>query len=430
MIVGRFAWLLAGAALFAAVLVLAAVVAESASGPQPLVDQSPSVGPPLSPEPRPPGAGELPELRLEPDDPVAEGEPEVDGVVRMPGFTGRVTIELRGDFSVALPKKSYAIELDSPTDEDREAPLLGMPANGDWVLQAPYADKTLIRNALAYDASRSLGRYAPRTRFVELFLDDRYRGVYVLTETPELGAQRVAGDGLLELTSLLRSGVEDEAFRAPVTGRPVVWRDPAREDLEDERAEAIERLVGRAERALYSPPLGAPGGDWRRHLDASAAVDFVLLGELFKSPHAFESSTYLARRADGRLHLGPVWDLDAAMGNSALDGGHGVTGWALERRDWAERLYRDRGFVRAVAKRWRESRDEGLRERLLEAIDRHRRLLNGEAVRNFRRWRLLGASAEPTDLRRGYHDEVDELQRWLIRRIAWIDANVERLGER
>lgn len=431
---GRLGWFLAGAALFAAVLALAAVIADSSSGPVGIADQSPSPAPPLRPEPAPPAAGALPEMRLEVDDPIGS-EPKVDGSLRMPGYTGEVGVEIRGNSSPAFPKKSYAIELDSPGDGDREAPLLGMPEDGDWVLHAPYTDKTLMRNALAYATSRAIGRFAPRTRFVELYLNERYRGVYVLIEQPELEDERVQGDALVEFTSLLQAGGEGEAFTTPVRERPVVWQDPKREDLEDEEAAAIEDLVGRAERALYSPAVGPPGEDWRQYLDEDAAVDAVLLDELFKNQGGFESSTYLARRDDGRLHLGPVWDFDVGMGNSNLEPSKGVTGWVLERRDWAERLYRDPAFARAVAQRWRELRGERLRERLLETIGRNRALLRDEADRNFRRWPILGRYVWPNprdprtgEVRQTYNAEIEHLRSWIVRRVAWIDANVDELG--
>lgn len=428
---GRLAWLLAGAALFAGVLALAAVVADSDPGFTGPVDQSPSPAPPLHPEPPPPVAGALPQLRFEVDERITN-EPKVDGDLRMPGYTGDVGIEIRGNSSLAWPKKSYAIELDSPGDGDRDAPLLGMPEDGDWVLHAPYTDKTLMRNVLAYGTSRAIGGYAPRTRFVEVYLNENYRGVYALIEQPELKDERVAGDALVEFTSVLQSGGKGEAFQTPVQGRPVVWQDPKREDLEDEEADEIERLVGSAERALYAPPFGDPGDDWRQFLDEDSAVDFALINELFKNQDGFESSTYLARRDDGRLHLGPVWDFDVGMGNSNFGPSEGVTGWMLERRDWAERLYEDPEFTRAFAQRWRELRDDGLRERLLSTVDRHRALLRGEAQRNFGRWPILGEYVWPNprtgEVRQTYQGEVDHLRRWLSQRVAWIDEHVDDLG--
>ena len=70
------------------------------------------------------------------------------------------------------------------------APLLGLPADDDWILYSAYNDRTLIRNVLAYETARSMGRYAARTRFVELRLNGRYHGVYVLMEKLELPRPR------------------------------------------------------------------------------------------------------------------------------------------------------------------------------------------------------------------------------------------------
>ena len=40
---------------------------------------------------------------------------------------------------------------------DTSASLLGMPAEEDWVLYAPYSDKTMLRNALTFHLGSKLG---------------------------------------------------------------------------------------------------------------------------------------------------------------------------------------------------------------------------------------------------------------------------------
>jgi hypothetical protein len=69
--------------------------------------------------------------------------------------------------------------------------LLGMPEESDWVLYAPYSDKSLLRNVLAYQIARSMGRYATRTRFCEVVLNGEYWGVYVLEEKIKRDKNRV-----------------------------------------------------------------------------------------------------------------------------------------------------------------------------------------------------------------------------------------------
>src|SRR5687768_3387080 len=93
-----------------------------------------------------------------------------------------IGIEIRGATSVVLPKKSYDIELQNDQGGDRKLPLVGLPSDSDWALHGCGNDGTCLRNALAYALGRELGRYAPRTRFIELFLDGQYRGVYLRSE--------------------------------------------------------------------------------------------------------------------------------------------------------------------------------------------------------------------------------------------------------
>lgn len=45
-----------------------------------------------------------------------------------------------------------------------------------------YTDKTCLRNALVFALGQELGRWSPRTRFVELIIDGDYRGLYMIWE--------------------------------------------------------------------------------------------------------------------------------------------------------------------------------------------------------------------------------------------------------
>ena len=115
-------------------------------------------------------------------------------------FSGPVKIKLRGFSSLRQPKKSYAVETLDAAGGPADVPLLGMPADHDWILYAPYSDMSLMRDVLAYELSSQLGHYASRTRFVEVFLNDttnavaltNYVGVYVLEEKIKIAPQRVA----------------------------------------------------------------------------------------------------------------------------------------------------------------------------------------------------------------------------------------------
>jgi hypothetical protein len=368
-----------------------------------------------------PGApAEVPVVRVDAAREIPD-EPKVRARLAMPVYRGLIGIERRGQSSQQFPKKSYAVELRDRRGGDRKVPLLGMPADGDWVLYGPYNDKTLMRNVVAYRTAGLFGRYAARTRFVNLRLNGRYRGVYVLTEKLELGDEHVQGEALYEFTFPFQARSKAPSFRTPVKHRPIVWEDPERGGISRARALALARPVRAAERALYGR------GDWRKRIDEASAVDFALLNELFKNEDGFHASTYMALR-DGKLHLGPIWDFDISMGNSYYGPSRQLRGWMLARRHWAERLYRDRRFTDRMAARWRALRRDGLRRVVLAVVAGASRELRGEIAANFRRWPVLDRRIWPNPVARGSHRaEVRFLRSWLARRIGWIDRNVGRL---
>ena len=109
----------------------------------------------------------------------------------MNNYNGKIAIEIRGSSSQMFPKKGYGFETRATDLSDIDVSLLGMPEENDWVLYAPYTDKTMIRDVLTYTLDASLGHWSPRCRYVELFLNGNYQGVYVLIEKIKRNKTRV-----------------------------------------------------------------------------------------------------------------------------------------------------------------------------------------------------------------------------------------------
>ncbi|NIP92576.1 MAG: hypothetical protein GWO24_03540, partial [Akkermansiaceae bacterium] len=111
-------------------------------------------------------------------------------VLDVPDFAGRGGMRVRGQTSSGFPKKQYSFETWDTEGNDKDVSIFGWPSESDWIIHAPYSDKTLMRNKIVYDSSRNLGYPAVRTRFCELFYNSNggnvsmadYRGVYVFME--------------------------------------------------------------------------------------------------------------------------------------------------------------------------------------------------------------------------------------------------------
>ena len=97
-------------------------------------------------------------------------------------YNGKISIEYRGSSSQSFPKKPYALETQDLLGNNNNVSLLGMPVENDWILYAPYSDKSLMRNFLTFDLGRKMGNYSPRTVYCELVVNGSYEGIYILME--------------------------------------------------------------------------------------------------------------------------------------------------------------------------------------------------------------------------------------------------------
>ena len=138
-------------------------------------------------------------------------------------FEGRCLANIRGRASLRYPKNSFTLKLTDDDGDARNVSVLGFAPESDWVLYAPYPDKTLMRDVLAYEISHQMGHWAPRTRFVEVFVSTAgtrvsrrdYLGVYVFEEKIKRSQQRV---------NIARLGPEDNAEPA-LTGGYIFKKD-------------------------------------------------------------------------------------------------------------------------------------------------------------------------------------------------------------
>lgn len=333
-------------------------------------------------------------------------------------FRGRIGIELRGTASARAAKPSYTFETrGSRGSKGRPVGLLGMPADSDWILDADLRDRSATRNAVAYATSRRIGRWAPRTRHVELFLNGRYRGLYLLAERPELDKTRVVeprgGGVLLELSD----DAQKADFTSAATRRTYQHHDPTSGDLSAKKERAVEAAVREAERAVYA------GTSRQGRLDDAAAIDHLLLQELFRNQDALRRSTYLTVADSGHVVFGPIFDLDRSMGSTTDPGASGPEGWITTPRAWGEALSRDPAFAAAFGARWRALRATTLlQSELLARVDAVDREVAAARARDLRRWPIAQEELTSAD--------VPALKRWLTARIAWMDAQIDTWGVR
>lgn len=231
-----------------------------------------------------------------------------------------VSVRLRGQSSQTFPQKSYHLAF----REGIELPsFMGLPWNLKWVLNAPYVDKTLLRNALGYSMATEVMGVGPLTAYGELFLNSQYQGIYLLVEKIEAVAGRFSlnkDDVLLEVDHNLKA--KDVYIKTQKMKVPLIFHLPEGGNLTPTIKTKTETLFNSLEQALSSHPQG----DFLALIDKESFIQFILLQELFKNMDGFSNSIYLTVRS-GKIFAGPVWDFDLAMGNFYYFHENTPTGW-------------------------------------------------------------------------------------------------------
>ncbi len=371
-------------------------------------------------------------------------------------YNGKISIEIRGESSQGLfPKKSYRVETQDALGNNLNVALLGMPAENDWVLYAPYSDKTLMRNVLTYKLGHDLGAYAPATRLVELVLNGDYQGVYVLIEKIKVDKNRVdiaklnptdvLGD---EVTGgyLLRVDKIDpndypgwQATPVPqLPGENLItfqFYDPHGADLVEQQRKYIQNYMVDFQSSLSMLSFGNPTTGYTKYLDIPSAIDFMLINEISKNIDGYIFSTYLYKEKDkqgklGKLFLGPLWDFNLAFGNvDYWTNAQVAPGWMWDdqyRMFWFRRLMQDTYFTSSMKCRWNELRASLLtNDYFTSTIDSMATVLGEAQVRNYKRWPTLGTYVWPNQyIGKTYQDEINFLKQWTQERLSWMDMNM------
>jgi CotH kinase protein/Secretion system C-terminal sorting domain len=377
-------------------------------------------------------------------------------------YNGKIGVEFRGQSSQGQPLRSYDIELRDATGLEVPTPLLGMPPESDWVLYAPYMDKTMMRNYLAYTLTREMGRWASRVRYVELILNDEYQGIYLLTEKIKRDSSRVNISRLLptdnsgiELTGGYIFSLDKEpngwfsSYPTPgainLTPRQFSYVYPKAADITPQQKNYIKQTVDDFERALNGPNFQDPSFGVRKHADLSSFIDFFIINEISRNVDGYRLSSYFHKNknvTDGRIKAGPAWDFDLAFKNADYCDGSLISGWAYKFNFvcpgdgsglipfWWDRLMLDTAFVSSLRCRWLDLRKTVLSEQNINKLIDSADLVTTEArTRHFAKWNLSGnqwwRGINPI---RSYGEERDAMKAWIKQRTEWIDFNLQNKG--
>ncbi|MFA9392620.1 MAG: CotH kinase family protein [Prolixibacteraceae bacterium] len=338
-------------------------------------------------------------------------------------------IERRGGSANGRPKSSFGFELNNSSElnDSKKIPLLNMDNEDDWILDGLYSDLSCARNRASFDLWGAIQQDAlqqgkdvlPSTikgQYVEVFINDRYNGVYTLSNRVDgelLGFDEDHKGYLYKCENwnqvsrfLEISDTIDDAMiwagweqKYPDTDEKATWKPLY--DLVD--------FVVNTDDKEFSEKYSS-------YIKIDQFIDFFILVNIIKGYDNTGQNLMLACKEFGGAFYFCPWDMDATWGrdwDSQPKNEKGIVLFEIYNRFYS--IDPD-NFKYKLTARWLHLRESIVTSEILfQLFEKNIELLNisGSADREFERW---PESIPDID------QEEEYIQQWISARLAYLDA--------
>lgn len=381
-------------------------------------------------------------------------------------YNHKIGIEIRGFSSATFPKKNYTVETRNADTTNFNAALLGLPKENDWVFHGPYADKSLMRNVLMYNLGNKTGKWSPRTKFFELYINNSYTGVYVLVERIKNDKNRLnlskitqldtVGDNLtggyiLKIDRPESTDIEGidywvSPYLAPTALKQkeyFLFVDPEGPKLLPVQRNYIKKYLIDFENAMYSDSYKDRAAGYYPYVDLQSFANYYILTELSRNLDGYRISTFIHKDKDskgGKITMGPFWDYDLCLGNANFFSAGNTSGWIIDGMGdgdayampfWWQKLRVDPYFNSILKQQWNALKATSINTTYINSvIDSCATVLKDAQVRNFTKWNILSTYVWPNNYVGGsYANEITYLKNWISSRITWMDTQIQAITD-
>lgn len=339
--------------------------------------------------------------------------------------SGRCKIKARGNTSFQYDQKSYSINL-----EENQS-VLGMASGSEWVLLANYKSTThQLKNKIALDIAGKLGmQHTPESRFVNVYIDHQYNGLYLLTQKVSAdggaasagaaakGRGSIAGFYLMEFDARYEN--EPTWFRTE--RQKVVLKYP--KNISHEQKDSIARYMQEAEDTIFAEEGRNPltGKSYQEYLDIESWLNMYWMQEFFVQWDVEFSSFFLSKKIDDpHIYAGPVWDFDMTCGELYFGYYPGLTSRTLFLKDYKKgylgRLGLYSEFQSGLIEKYQQQFAPAMQEYLEEDFEAIVNCIDSSTYMNSKRWGK-GDTNMKTD--------TQELYAWLVNRKQFFDEYIQ-----
>lgn len=368
----------------------------------------------------------------------------VDGKGEYDDFSATAQIRGRGNSTWKwYDKKPYRIKL------DEKHKILGLDKEKDWVLLANFRDPTDLMNAFVFEVVDWMGmKHVNHTRFVELFIDGDYRGIYQLTEQIEQGKNRVdvADEGGILLGMDADDGPElsptaTNNFWSKVYNMPMCIKYP--KEPTQLQIDSIKTLLATLETAISNADYAAVDS----LIDMKSFMVMAMIQEYVENVEiCAPRSIYMYKDVDGKWFMGPFWDWDAGYDFDwgYMYAGHKFFGNYKELvlgTDPGKRkgmyggtprfftdMFKDDGYTKEYKALWNSVSDSIL-TRNWSVMEKYiANLEAGPYERDFKRWPITD-TGESTGKTVNVKEQITKMHTWLENRTTYLNKIINAYPE-
>ena len=347
-------------------------------------------------------------------------------------------IKVRGNSTSQAAKKPYRIQFGEKTS------LFGKEAAKGWVLLANFYDGTFALNAIAFELGKRLGlEFTPTYQFVNLYLNNKYMGIYQLTEQVQANKGRVEinenyGGWLVEFD--YHEPTSDNCLKRFVPGYDLTAniKAPDLDDFENPKDPTPLNFVANDIMTLLNKMAanGFPDNGYRDLIDLDSFAKYMLI-QLFMDNFDFNSkaqsgallgSNFMYKiDKTSKIKAGPLWDLDLSAGVT-MSGfpSHYQTykDPIIPTHTFYKRLWQDPVFRAKYKKTWDKYKSDF--QNMIEFIDNISTTLSDSIQGKGKNiWAdnsgMMGNGGNLTQ--KQFNNEISKLKTWWTNRIKWVDQN-------
>ena len=295
-------------------------------------------------------------------------------------YSGKILIKGRGNTSWHRPRRPYSIDLVTDNGSDNPAPLLGMGKDSEWALITFWEDRSLMRIPMALWLGRQMDGldFSAETRYVELWIDNSYRGLYILSDKVQRGATRinvsslntsaahqiepnVTGGYILEVVPLDKMKREDENdTKIDIPGMEnsnhwYVFKYPKPTNVTQTQRNYIFQYLTDFKNVLYGSNYTDPVNGYQNYIEVDAFIDWAIVHDLSKGvDNLFHASVFLQKERNQKLRMTAPWDFDLSFGNVGSGSCYDEHEQWIRKTLYFNRLWEDKNFRDKVKKRFDE----------------------------------------------------------------------------